>query len=109
MKFHSNTQMESSEPNFHKTEKEDLKISFCDENYLVVHFDYDKNDLYLNRTRGGGVISYEEKAGVFLIGIYSEILKMQNYEGNEENQNLGLVIQAVDHARRYIAANQLKL
>jgi hypothetical protein len=102
-KFHSNINLDSNEPDFHSKDKQDLKLSLCNENYLVIHFDYDKNDLYLSRTRSGGVISYEDKSGTFIIGLYSEILKMQNQEGIEESQNLGMVIQAVDHTRRYIS------
>ena len=102
-KFHTNTKFDSNEPDFHTKDKEDLKLSICNENYLVIHFDYDKNNLYLSRTRGGGVISFEDKSEIFIIGIYSEILKMQNFDGKEEKQNLETVIRAVDHTRRYIS------
>jgi len=102
-KFHQNISIDSNEPDFHKKDMQDIKLSLCNDNYLVVHFDYDKNDLYLTRTRSGGVISFEDKTGIFIIGLYSEILKMQNIEGEEESQNLGTVIRAVDHTRKYIS------
>jgi hypothetical protein len=62
------------------------------------------NDLYLRKHFGGGVISYAKLSdgGVFIIGLYCELIKIQDLGGEEGKQNLGLVIKAVDHVRRHI-------
>ena len=84
-------------------ENGDILISLLGEEYLVIHFDFDKYDLYLSRAGGGGVITYVEKFKVFIIGLYSDLQKVQNLDGVQQKQSLGMVIKAVDHARRYLS------
>lgn len=92
--------------NFHK-EKSDIEIFLNTEKFTIVHFDFDKDDLYLRNAEGGGVISLakisnNENLLVFIIAIYHDLLKIQNFEGIEEKQNMGMLVHAVDNTRRYL-------
>jgi len=96
--FHSNNK-------FHQNEKEEIEISLNNEKFIALHFNFDKNDLYLKSSSGGGVVSsckFSDCLIIFIIGIYYDTFKIQNSEGLFENQSLAMIMRAIDNTSNHL-------
>jgi hypothetical protein len=77
-------------------------INLSGEEYFLIQYDSDSKDLYIHKNSGGGVISYLEELKIFIIAVYSDFQKFQNIDGISQKQDLGILIKAVNNAKKYI-------